>query len=676
MEAYQYQPLPRVTIGRYAPQYTRLMTLLPGSHTDSIRCSLEIVDIENAPPFEALSYVWGRDPSNTPVLCDHKPIHTKWNLEQALRNLRCRNKSRLLWIDAVCIDQGSLSERSRQVAYMSKIYKNASGVIVWLGVKKLGVEQAFEFASHLVQLQSQLFSMPGAAYVKEDQDETRRYHPDSFPRMMAELDSKPQLTGYLIDIFAREYFERVWCIQEVLSSTKCTAKCEDLEMDFFELVEVSLYVQEFKELNAQSAWPLFSRQFWTAVSGMRPRQTSSLFSQTVPGSSGALLDLLLGTRDFKSTDPRDKVYALLGISDEGLRPAFAETRGKGVEKTWFTAFRKVRAWGMEQIDSLYPSSGLISRAALVPDYEKSVKEVYRNLTSYFIDQGDRILDVLSHVQHSEDPERNSFPSWVPDWSKPRSVSIMAEKGFWVGVCRKARMGFDAEVYIDRDDPDFIGLNGFPLDEVEKVSDILRFTPSDPLPAEEIWRNLFDLPLFPRPNLRYRNTDERLDHAFFMTLNLSPMGGFNTAIYELASTDDPGKHGLDICARHIKENCAAWLDQNTAANLPMYPDLTSHGRETKGSASSFVRQAAAFCTNRRFFITKTGYLGIGPSVIRAGDHVCVLFGGRLPFVLRSSGKYNLLIGEAYLYDEELLRGETVEAVRSGTSGFKVQMYGLK
>jgi hypothetical protein len=560
---------------------------------------------------------------------------------------------------------------------MSKIYRNASGVIVWLGVKKPGVKQAFEFASHLVQFQRQLFSMPGTASV-EVGPETTEYHPDSLPKMMAELNSEPQKSGYLIDIFARKYFERVWCVQEVLSSTKCTAKCEDLEIDFFELVSVSIYVQEFKALNTQSAWPLFSRQFWTGVNGMRPRQTSSLFSQKIPGSSGALIDLLLGTRDFKSTDLRDKVYALLGISDEGLRPALAETRVTGVENTRVSAFRNVIAWIMEHMDSLYPSYGLVSRVALVPDYEKSVEEVYRNLTSYFICQGDRILDVLSHVQHTDDPERNPFPSWVPDWSKPRSVSIMTVEGlFSAGVCRrKARWGYDAEVYIYRDEPDFLGLNGFPLDEIEKVSDILRFTPSDPLPAEEIWRNLFDLPLFPRPNQRYRNTDEHLDHAFFMTLNLSPLGGFSTAMYELVNKDDRVKHGLDICARHIKENCAAWLDQNTAANLPMYPDLTSYGRETKGSASSFVRQAAAFCTNRRFFITKTGYLGIGPSVIRAGDHVCVLFGGRLPFVLRSSGEYNLLIGEAYVYDEELLRGETAEAVRSGTSDFKIQMYGLK
>ena len=50
----------------------------------------------------------------------------------ALTRLRDRSLERIIWADAICINQGDTEERNIQVQSMAKIYAKASRVIVWL----------------------------------------------------------------------------------------------------------------------------------------------------------------------------------------------------------------------------------------------------------------------------------------------------------------------------------------------------------------------------------------------------------------------------------------------------------------------------------------------------------------------------------------------------------------
>lgn len=99
-------------------------------------------DVQNVPPYEALSYTWGSLPTSPHTLsiaisdCDIATLDITPNLDLALRRLRediPANKSRLLWIDAVCINQSDLVEKSTQIPKMAMIYNRAEGVSVWLG---------------------------------------------------------------------------------------------------------------------------------------------------------------------------------------------------------------------------------------------------------------------------------------------------------------------------------------------------------------------------------------------------------------------------------------------------------------------------------------------------------------------------------------------------------------
>jgi hypothetical protein len=250
---------------------------------------------------------------------------------------------------------------------------------------------------------------------------------------------------------------------------------------------------------------------------------------------------------------------------------------------------------------------------------------------------------------------------------------------WARVPPVGRYGQYANLYDDQDDPDVLGLDRFPIDQIEKVSSVIRFTLFDPLPAEQIWTQLFNEPLFPRPSRGYRN-GEPLDHAFFMTLGLSPRGGLPTAIPQLAKMPFPEseKCAVDVCKEHVKANIAAWLRERV--DVALYPELASAVNSCKGSgdAKAYVRWAAAFCTNRRFYFTRRGYLGLGPSVMQPGDQLCVLLGGRLPFVLRPTRteKIYTFVGEAYVYNEDILSGRAGIAARAGNGGWEMKTYGLK
>lgn len=128
---YQYQPLPE-------RRSIRLLTLHPARKpTSPIQCSFTQITLADDDAtevyYEALSYTWGASHGTKPIVCDAGSILVTPNCEQALLHLRYKLKPRMLWIDAICIEQCSSSERNHQVAIMGEIYSHAARTILWLG---------------------------------------------------------------------------------------------------------------------------------------------------------------------------------------------------------------------------------------------------------------------------------------------------------------------------------------------------------------------------------------------------------------------------------------------------------------------------------------------------------------------------------------------------------------
>jgi hypothetical protein len=135
-----YQRLPEGSI--------RLLMLMP--HQDenaAIRCQLfsyAVEDTGGTHLYEALSYVWGSPEKRNSIWIDEFHLPVTANLYAALLRLRDRFITRVLWVDAICINQEDLEERNIQVRSMAKIYAKASRVIVWLGEAVAAESQALE----------------------------------------------------------------------------------------------------------------------------------------------------------------------------------------------------------------------------------------------------------------------------------------------------------------------------------------------------------------------------------------------------------------------------------------------------------------------------------------------------------------------------------------------------
>jgi len=100
---------------------------------EKIECRLEIFALEDAPPFKALSYVWGDVGQTLPITVNSTEVHVTTNLFAALESLQRKPRGTYFWIDALCINQSSPDEKNHQVLLMRKIYRQAEQVFMWLG---------------------------------------------------------------------------------------------------------------------------------------------------------------------------------------------------------------------------------------------------------------------------------------------------------------------------------------------------------------------------------------------------------------------------------------------------------------------------------------------------------------------------------------------------------------
>lgn len=125
-----------------SPRSFRLLELLPSrSFNSTVSCQILEADLDDDhPQYEALSYAWGTPTPGPSVSIGKKAVPVTANCLEALKHLRLGLRPRLLWIDAICIDQGkgdkSTHERSHQVELMGEIYSKAQTVLVWLGASE------------------------------------------------------------------------------------------------------------------------------------------------------------------------------------------------------------------------------------------------------------------------------------------------------------------------------------------------------------------------------------------------------------------------------------------------------------------------------------------------------------------------------------------------------------
>jgi hypothetical protein len=224
----------------------------------------------------------------TTISMNRQPIPIRRNLWLALSHLRDLEKPRVLWIDALCIDQKNNDERSSQVSLMHKIYSSASKVLAWLGAEEDRSNAAVEGIELLA---------------KRIQDHRSKHQND---------DARRADGTAILSLFRRNYWSRVWIIQELRFTSNIELHCGSRTLSWQALRAV---ISEKHFWKLPSTWwddetPL---TIWEDAIAFTPASTLVRLKK---GRATTLKDLLYLHRKSLCADPRDRVYGLLNIASD------------------------------------------------------------------------------------------------------------------------------------------------------------------------------------------------------------------------------------------------------------------------------------------------------------------------------------------------------------------------
>ncbi|KAF9776133.1 hypothetical protein IL306_005720 [Fusarium sp. DS 682] len=340
--------------------------------------------------YEALSYVWGSQDTPHEIQVNEKTLAITKSLYEALQHLRQPNKDRILWVDALCIDQSNIKERGHQVNLMGEIYRKADRVIIWLGFHNRGtrllITAAEKFKAHL----------PPEAFREWSREDPR--WKDQW--MQVENDSeedREDLVDGLKSFMDHPWFKRVWILQEVANAKRAIVKCDQGEIpaSIFALLPLAM----------------------GASIGEQCRAVLDIMLRMLKGTSWwnqnrNLCNLLWKFKGCKATDPRDKVYALLGmasdIKDVSMKPDYAKDELAVVRD--FLCYLLGEEWPANaspasNIGELQSNLADLSREVLLQKLEQqtsvsSLKQFLRRQGSISSIDQSNILDIMQRGSES------------------------------------------------------------------------------------------------------------------------------------------------------------------------------------------------------------------------------------------------------------------------------------
>ncbi|KAF5023217.1 hypothetical protein F66182_4725 [Fusarium sp. NRRL 66182] len=360
----------------------RVLILDAGSEGDDLSGALlpvEHVPGERVTEYDAMSYTWGdqstpdhihlRHPKLTghgkSCVCDKRSsgsLAIGRNLALALRQLRVQAHHRILWADSICINQQDLDERAAQVQRMRDIYKHAQRVLAWLG-------PADEHSPVAVGMLQELADCVDFAKEEEDILDNRiRFkrdkigfildgHTDNIHAWSKPLPFSDQQWQALASLISRTWFCRLWVRQEVLlASKKTTLLVGGDSMPWLHFMTAIEIVAQKREALAESVSIHTMIEFSIVRSFSFLRHLRDFFT------------LVALTHACEVTEPRDRVYALLGLADGGFTSEIAIDYRKSIKDVHRSAL--VRASSYHENLKLLSLCDSASEPTWIPDLER------------------------------------------------------------------------------------------------------------------------------------------------------------------------------------------------------------------------------------------------------------------------------------------------------------------
>lgn len=603
MESYVYHPLDS------SSSEIRLLELAPGSWYEDIECQLGHALLSEEPVYEALSYTWGDASNRKAITLSGNTVEITANLETALRHLRRTETCRMLWVDALCINQEDLLERTQQVLIMGDIFQSADMVLAWTGETAEGVEEAFRLVGELSRIVERAEEQPITSPSLHE-----LVDPKVLKKSGLGFWSKPWDDLYLL--LNRDYWRRVWVIQELAIRGLSCVKSGDREvvmvgcgsswlplvafrnaclclLCMHEYAPVTLTIEERRNIPLGNVVPLAAQMVMLLIS------LDAMYGE----SHRDVMSLLGRTTTFQATDPRDKVYGLLGIARKEDR-------------------------------------------IILPDYSKTVDWIRRDLVKHHI-VVHKNLSCLSGNRLAPDDQGFEYPSWGADihglhLRSFTEASMLGHIDYAASGKSSAEVKFSANLC-------FLTVKGFLIDMVERI--YIPFSPAidkhsdfpqDMKESEEGMRQIIDL---------YRSLDAAKKEDLWRTMVT------NRDTYDTSNVIKPAPETL----HHQFEVLMGLARIPEAFEPSLAPDL-----RWKAYLRPLVYNLKTSLAHHCILITTDGHTGVGPLTTKIGDLACVLFGGKFCYVLREENEEGcILLGDAYIHG--VMHGELMRSYEAQAEG---------
>lgn len=573
-------------------QDIRVLCILPGDETDELRCVLKHIRFKNRfprkiPDYLALSYAWGSPEDTRTIRCDYGGkegyVIIPSNLYHALLRLRLRRRLiRRVWADAICINQEDVQERSQQVQMMRQIFAHASAVPIWLGK---GTERSKETC--------ELIDAMAEYYSTEEFDSA-----DPFGTHPELSDSEWILYK---EFFQCAWFTRAWVFQEAVVARKLVFTWGEWAAPWEMIMLIIHCIGTFRNPVSEDPVANQSGRQLKAMERERLENTTEYDRNKDKYNSQirALVYILDRSRHLKATDPRDRIFALRGLSQERDNPSFPV------------------------------------------NYSLSAEQVYRDFAKYELFQR-QDLNILSSATAATYLD---LPSWVPDWTycpaERYPLASSSEMQLWLS----AGVLFGKPCLRLSDNQRILYVKGIifttpriigPINQVHlhchgiDSGSIERVFHGNSSFYKETYRIASHAP---DP---YPNGEPRIE-AYVRTLNYDYISWHKRITNaEPATMAD----GMKFLAKYNVIDAAPITE-------------TDHG------LSAFESRVER---GRRFSLTENGHFGWAPQAVENTDRIAAFVGGNILYVLRpvGNGTYRL-IGECYLHGAKYSGGQELEEI---------------
>jgi Heterokaryon incompatibility protein (HET) len=339
----------------------RLMQILPRGSVSSapIKFNIQHRSLDDDFEYNALSYVWGDSKAGSKtILCqDGTELQVGVNLHAALSALERFDicSQNFIWIDAVCINQNDVQERTEQVTLMGEIYSKARRVFIYLGEQVGDIQATWPMFFNIYSL-SKVVETAELAQTAPDRDA-------DYQELGLPIPSSPLWNTFDENFFDRTWFTRRWVAQEAALAKDPYVIISSIMIPFSMLAAVGKFC--------------VSHLHRSPVHGNNPNVINNIGEEIRKnGYYSDILALLSFTSFLNCTDARDRLYALHGL--------------------WHPRFAKL----------------------IPPDYSRSSTEIYQDFTASMIlaDKNSlRMLNMVVHLPKEVWPsDAPGLPSWVVD----------------------------------------------------------------------------------------------------------------------------------------------------------------------------------------------------------------------------------------------------------------------